>query len=980
MTDRLFGRAHALAALAEAVTAARAGHGRLLLVTGDAGMGKTALAGQLLETAGERGLLVAWAACAAPTGAQPYWPWVQVLRAISAARPVPEPPPPGPAAGGGDRAEARFAFFDVLAGYLARAAAAGPLLVVLDDLHDCDEPSLQALKFVAGQIRTAAVLLLGTYREAEAGPLLRDIARGTPLVPLSGLDEPAIAGLMAGVAGHPPEPAEAHEVWLRTGGNPFFARELTRLGVAEGVPEGISDILRQRLEALPPPCRDLLATAAIAGLEFPVELLARVTGRPGEEVTDLLETAVRHRVLVRPPAPAGTYRFVHDLFRQTVADRLPTADRARRHLAVARVLAGSHDVGVPPARLAAHFAAAGPDAAADAVRYAMLAAAEASDRLADEDACDHLERALAAANLSGAVPAAQRLSVLLDLADARARVARPASARDGYHHAAALARSAGDGAALARAALGLHHLGSRSGTSDAATQALLTEAAESATGDATRALVRAALAREMHHRDPTDIRPTAVAADAVALARRAADPDTLAACLLAAHDAAWRPGTAADRLPILEEMADQARVAGNSHLLAQSAQLRAAALLELGDPAAIGELTAYCRTVEQLHHPRARWNATTRRATLATLADRLDEAQQLIDDALALGAASGEPDAYALAATQSWVLGMLGRPVLLPDAEVGAVYGRPDEPVIRALAAFGRGERDRAERILVGYPLADLPRSHDPEPLIFAAFMFGELGPAAAQDGIYRLLLPLAGTGAAVGGAASFQGPVDLYLGQLAAALGRHDAATRHYRAALAFAQRLGAPAWARVAEQRLHGGNVFRREGAVWRLRYAGRETLIPAGKGLHDLATLLAVPGRECSAGELLGLPAPPAGADPVLDATARAAYQRRLTELAADIDEAEAGRDAGRAERARDEREFLIRELSAAAGLGGRDRRLGDEAEKARKTVTARIRHTIGRIARTHPELAAHLDRSVHTGLWCSYRPDDPTTWHT
>ncbi len=179
---------------------------------------------------------------------------------------------------------------------------------------------------------------------------------------------------------------------------------------------------------------------------------------------------------------------------------------------------------------------------------------------------------------------------------------------------------------------------------------------------------------------------------------------------------------------------------------------------------------------------------------------------------------------------------------------------------------------------------------------------------------------------------------------------------------------------------EHLGSGNVFRREGGIWRLRYAGRETLVPDGKGPHDLATPLAVPGREASAADLLGVPDPAAGGDPILDAAARTAYQRRLAELAADIDDAEAGHDLSRAENARTGHEFVLRELATATGLGGRTRRLGDETEKARKTITARIRHTVARIPRTHPILGAHLDTSIRTGARCSYQPSEPTRWQT
>jgi tetratricopeptide (TPR) repeat protein len=984
----LIGRAHALAAVDEAIAATEAGRGQLLLVSGEAGIGKTALASQVLGAGPGRGLLVAWAACGPQAGAPAYWPWVQVLRAVAAAHPdLPEPLAGLVGAARRDRDPdpdaARFRLFDALAGYLLRISERVPLVIVLDDLQWSDEPSLLALRFVAGQLPAARVLLLGTYRDVEASPALRDLARGARVVPLAGLDEPAVAELMTRIAGRPPEPAVARQVWLRTAGNPFFAREVTRLlgslgEAAEGVPEGVRDILDQRLSRLSPACADLLRTAAVIGREFPVELLARVGRRPSDEVVDLLEEAAAHRVLLRPPAPPGRYRFVHDLFVETVVGGLRAGDRARRHLAVARTLVELREAGwpAPDAQLAVHFGAAGPGGVAEAVTYSVRAAAQAAARLAYEDACAHLERAVRVAP--------DRLELLLDLGDARYRAGRAEPAREAFHEAATLARDAGNGPALAQAALGTHRLGARSGRHNPQTTALLEEAAKLSDVDgSTRALVLAALARDIHHNLRTDPRPAALAADAVALARAADDPRVLGACLLARHDAAWRPGSAADRLPIATEIAELARRAGDAELYAQAIQLRAGALLELGDPAAVSELTAYCRLAEELGYPRARWNALTRQTTLATLGDRLDEAERLVIEALTLGLRIGEPDAYGVAGAQSSVLGALGR-VTPPfdgsfDGGVEAdVYGRVNDPLIVAMSVLGGGDRTRAAALMTGYRVADLPGSHDPEPWIFAAWLFAELGPDESRQHVYELLLPLAGTGAVVGGAAAFQGPVDLYLGLLAAALGRPGVAAGHYRAGLAFAERLGAPAWVRRAGEFVGAGNEFRLDGAVWHLRYAGRTASVPDGKGMHDLALLLAAPGRSLPVGELIGHIASATGADEVLDATARAAYKARLTDLETEIDEAEAAGDLGRAERARTEREFLIHELAAATGLGGRARRLGDETEKARKTVTARIRHTIGRIARVHPELGEHLETSIRTGTQCSYQPSGPIGW--
>ena len=185
-------------------------------------------------------------------------------------------------------------------------------------------------------------------------------------------------------------------------------------------------------------------------------------------------------------------------------------------------------------------------------------------------------------------------------------------------------------------------------------------------------------------------------------------------------------------------------------------------------------------------------------------------------------------------------------------------------------------------------------------------------------------------------------------------------------------------PAAARSPE-----GNVFRREGPSWHLSYAGVSVRVPDAKGLGDIGWLLAHPGRPIHVGELVGRQAPgvaagaAAGAD-VLDTTAREEMRARMAELQSDIDEADADHDDERAARARLELDQLIDHLSRAVGLGGRTRRLGDDTERARKTVGVRVRNSLVRLGRVHPGLAGHLERSVDTGVWCVYRPEQETAW--
>jgi len=177
-----------------------------------------------------------------------------------------------------------------------------------------------------------------------------------------------------------------------------------------------------------------------------------------------------------------------------------------------------------------------------------------------------------------------------------------------------------------------------------------------------------------------------------------------------------------------------------------------------------------------------------------------------------------------------------------------------------------------------------------------------------------------------------------------------------------------------------------FARDGGLWTLTYAGSTVRMRDAKGLGDLAVLLGRPGQPVAAADLIAasgaggqaLASLRLGADEILDATARQQIKVRLDDLAADIAEAEDWADPERAARARAERDTLLHELSAAAGLTGRPRLLGDQGERARKTVTARIRDVIARIDRVHPALGSHLRATITTGTSCTYSPPAPVTW--
>jgi TolB-like protein len=174
--------------------------------------------------------------------------------------------------------------------------------------------------------------------------------------------------------------------------------------------------------------------------------------------------------------------------------------------------------------------------------------------------------------------------------------------------------------------------------------------------------------------------------------------------------------------------------------------------------------------------------------------------------------------------------------------------------------------------------------------------------------------------------------------------------------------------------------GNVFRKEGALWMVCFDHEVAHIPEVRGLRDISKLLAQPGRELHCLALSGQPAHTGRGVEVLDEQAKRAYRNRLREIEAELAEAESANDPGRAGRLEEERERLLDEIRKATGLGGRDRKMGDSAERARTAVTWRIRHAIKKLETAHPALARHLRLSIKTGVFCSYTPEKETRWFT
>ena len=985
--------------LRTALADASRGHGSLVLVAGDPGIGKTALVSQL---AAERPSLVsvtAWGRAVDGLGSPGYWPWTQVLRQL------------GILAGGqhlgdatgeaGGPADDRFRLFEQVATALEDVSREGGLLVVLDDLHWADADSLALLELLGRSLFEWPILVIGTYRDAEAGAGLRRIARTTEVLTLAGLPVAATAHLMRDLGAHGVTSDDVARMQRRTGGNPFFIRELTRLdqlrsesGQGPGavdLVDSVRDVIERRLARLSHPCARMLLTAAIDGpVVRPWVLRAAV--EEAVDVSALLEEAAEARIL--SPDSEGL-RFSHDLFREVIAAALPSSARSSAHLSLAIALEIGRGEGrsVNTSELAAHFAsAATPEnraAAGAALRYGREAATESAQRLAFDDAASHLERALTALDTTG--PAARpRLELLLEVAAAQHVAGRPAQAAATYREAWDLARNLADPVGQARAALGLHGVGTKTGPSpERDVQAAILESAIAAIGTLDPALrcdLRAALARTLYHSLEAGrmARGRAIATENLDTARTEGEDEVLIAALRARHDVEWSPGTASDRLAILDELEG---LVGPDDL--QLRLLRAQALLELGDPRSVVLVAEVSNEAELSGRPASRWLAASRRAAAALLAGRVEEARTQIDLAEDIAERLGDDDARWITDIQRWELARFA------GGRADFVRHRPDgEPKVerwppwRSLVLADAGQPEEASKALEGFHAADArgPGVNAGYDLWFPAIA----AEAAARSGsdhlcteLYQLLTPYAGTQVGCGAWVAYCGPVDGWLADLAFARGDAAAAAVHVRAAEAQCLRLGAGPWlawlrdmaARHASTALDT-NSLTRKGPVWAVTFRGVEAVVPNTKGVQDIATLLARPHRAVRAAELAGTALPDRG-EPVLDRRALAAYRSRIADLADEIDDADAHRDLGRADRARAERESVLDELRRTTGRRGQ-RRLGDDSERVRKTVRARVHRAIGMITEHHPDLGAHLSDSIETGGWCTYRPAERLTW--
>lgn len=1121
------GRGRELAELRVGLEEALSGRGGLFMVAGDSGVGKTALADEIGAEAVAAGALVLWGRAWEGGGAPAYWPWLWIVRRLATERdlqaavralgpeasgrltqllpdlaPAPvlalAPVPASAAVAGagageadtGDSDSARFQVFDAVTTLLRTAAADGPLVLILDDLHCVDHPSLLLLGFLAMHLRESPILVIGTYRETEArldlqlAGTLGDIIRHGQRMPLRGLHERDVAEVVERIAGRLPPSGVVRAIHRATEGNPFFVDEVVRLLSAEGrldseaqvaglrLPDGVRETIRQRLEPLPDRTRILLLTAAVIGREFRLDTLQRVCDLEPAELDGALAEAVECAVIAELPSAIGMYGFSHGLIRETLYDDLGPRRRGLLHRAVALALEEVYaaDPEAHVAELAHHFfVAATAGELTKAIDYSERAGRRAMSLLAYEEASDHFERALQAYGLQEHGDASRRCDLLRALANAQSRAGDTRQARESFLRAAALARRIDSPQALAHAALGYGAGmgGFEFGVVDETLVGLLQESRDALGPDDDPLLARVLgrIATELYFSDRAEERER-LSEQAVAMARRIGDRATIASTLSARLLTLWGPENCAQRLQIATDVVALGEEARDRELVLRGHVWRILALMELGDWVSVDiELANHARLAGELRDPQHLWYVPLFEANRAMLGGRLLDAEHLAGQAFATGRGVQPQNAAQLYAVQLLVLrAEQGRLSEVSQSLEEFARRYPATPVWRAAAAYAQSQTGRADEArrsfeaLCAGGLAGVPC--DAEWLSTIALLIAtgaRLGDAPRTAALGAQLAPHADLAVITGRGSMCLGPVSRFIGIAAVSTGSFAEAITAFESALDAVSRWGAvpliatlrlelaDALVRAGGDRERAGLLrsqgmqtlrrlelrgpierwesgddaparpaapspqplprpppvagpfaFYRRGDIWTIGALDRRVQVRHAKGLGHLARLLASPHVEFHALDLVtgahdrGVGAAAAAgsgvdvrggtddAGPALDAQAKAAYKARVVELQEEIEEAVSFNDPERAARAREELAFLARELAGAIGLGGRDRRIGSSAERARVNVTRAIRSALARLADHDPVLARSLGTAIRTGTFCVYEPvpgDEP-----
>ncbi|MCH7737298.1 MAG: AAA family ATPase [Chloroflexi bacterium] len=433
------GRQQELAVLATALDDALAGRGQMVMLAGEPGIGKTRLAQELAGHAQDRGAQVLWGWCHEQTGAPPYWPWMQLIRAqveTTDSGQLRQDMGPGAAdiaqilpeltgiLEGLDQSpvlepeQARFRLLFSMTTFLKNVSRSQPLVLVLDDLHWADQSSLLLLEFLAREIASSCTMVVGTYRDNEVtgshplaqtlGSLVRE--NNFHQVALTGLSREEVGEFVEARAGVTVSEAAVDSLHQRTEGNPLFVGEVVSSVSPEeigqnqdwvaGIPQAVREAISRRLGRLSETCNKILRSASVIGRDFDLALLRTLSAEvPEDQFFAGIDEANNIGIVETMPAGYGGYRFSHALIRQAVYEGIAPMQRAQTHVAAAEALEELHEanLGEHAGELAYHFfqakAISGPE---KLVRYSLMAGEHSLEAYAHEEALALFQQGMAA--------------------------------------------------------------------------------------------------------------------------------------------------------------------------------------------------------------------------------------------------------------------------------------------------------------------------------------------------------------------------------------------------------------------------------------------------------------------------------------------------------------------------------------------------------------------------------------------------------
>ena len=846
------GRENEIAVMTDGLKRVAIGEGReVVLVSGEAGLGKTTLVAEVARPAFANGACVLFGHCEEDL-ATPYQLFAEALghyltHADEAqlrvhvdaygpelARLVPQLVsrfPDVPPSKATDTDTERFLLFAAVVGLLVEVSREQPVVLVLDDLQWADKASLQLLRHLVAAEQPMRVLVLGTFRDSELSrshPFVETLAalhrlRGVSRIELTGLDDTGVISLMEAVAGHSLDGAAidlAHAVHRETDGNPFFVAEVLRHLNETGkicqdaaghwvvdesleqmaLPDSVRVVIGARVGRLGPDAERVLTLAAVIGRDFDLALLARATQMSEDGLLDILDAAASAS-LVREVADTGRYSFAHALIQHTLYEELGHNRRARAHRQVAEAL---EDLcGDRPAlrvgELARHwFSATQPIDIDKAIGYSRQAGDAALAALAPADAHRYYQQALDLAAQADQADALVGVDLRIGLGAAQ-RQTGDATFRETLLDAARRARDLNATDRLVTASLANDRgFVTSIGEIDTDKVEILEAAAARLPADhADRALILAMLCQELMYGSPLE-RRRALADEAVTLAQRSRDDATIVRVLNAVMHSVGIPHLLEQSLRRSDEALERAERLGDPVLLFWTLQYRACYVPMVGDLVELNRCLDRAQALaEQLDQPFLRWPNTFMRAGAAQIAGDNERAAELANRALQIGTECGQPDAALI-----W-----GSQLALVDVQRGNVAGWI--PIFETYVTENPGLPSLASTLAIAYLIEgrteDARRAIEPLvatdfdlPLDFSWFLgmatscytVIELGDVKSARLLLERLTPFAHLLPWAGLSSSY--PISHCLGGLAKVLGRYNDADAYYAQAAAFNEQAG--------------------------------------------------------------------------------------------------------------------------------------------------------------------------------------------